>query len=940
MDAYDQILTSAAALFDASDEVTREEWHAYTLRQKVEQRLPGIQGIGFSLMIPHERLEQHIQEIRSQGFPDYNVTPEGDREIYTSIIYLEPFSGRNLRAFGYDMFSEPVRRMAMEHAMDLGVAALSGKVILLQETDQEVQAGTLMYVPVYRKGMSTDTAPHRRAALYGWVYSPYRMNDLMQGILKGWDLEAKRLIRLQIFDTGQLSADSLLYDSQPKAEMETVNASRLTLQTHTVFNDHFWYLYFTRADGQLEYGRVYGVFFGGTIISLLLFGLLISLLNTRFRAQRLAGQLTVHLRESEEKYRLLVENSHDIIYTLTADGVFVFVSPAWTVLLGHPLNQVVGTSFQAFVHPDDIPGCMVFLRAVIETGQRQEGIEYRVQHTDGSWYWYTSSGVPLKGEAGAIIGFYGIARDITKQRRLEEALKQTRQNYKTFFNTIDDFLFVLDDQGNIIHTNTTVIDRLGYTTKELLGQSILMVHPPERRDEAGRIVGEMLSGVTEFCPVPIVTKSGVQIPVETRVSHGFWDGKPVIFGVTKDISKVSLSEEKFSKVFHINPSACGLNDLNDHKYIEVNEAFHTLLGFDKDAVIGKTAYELGILTIETATAIYLKADSNGKITNAAADIKARNGDIKHVLLSSENIYIQDKEYRFTVVHDITERKRTEAEKAQLEAQNRQLQKAESLGRMAAAIAHHFNNQLQAVMGNLEMVMDLYLPQGLNPIGILASAMQAAHKAADVSRLMLTYLGQTQGKHEPIDLSETCSKSLTLLQISAPKGMLLNADFPSSGPIIRADVGQIQQILTNLVTNAWEAISDNQGSVALTVKTVSYMDIPTSKRFPIDWQPKEIAYTCMEVSDTGSGIANKDIEKIFDPFFTTKFTGRGLGLSVVMGIIKAHGGGVTVESEPGRGSTFRVFLPVSTEKLPCRPGLRAIPDALQTSSQTSEMLNEQ
>jgi PAS domain S-box-containing protein len=583
---------------------------------------------------------------------------------------------------------------------------------------------------------------------------------------------------------------------------------------------------------------------------------------------------------------------------------------------------------------------MVFLRAVIETGQRQEGVEYRVQHTDGSWYWYTSSGVPLKGEAGAIIGFYGIARDITKQRRLEEALKQTRQNYKTFFNTIDDFLFVLDDQGNIIHTNTTVIDRLGYTTKELLGQSILMVHPPERRDEAGRIVGEMLSGVTEFCPVPIVTKSGVQIPVETRVSHGFWDGKPVIFGVTKDISKVSLSEEKFSKVFHINPSACGLNDLNDHKYIEVNEAFHTLLGFDKDAVIGKTAYELGILTIETATAIYLKADSNGKITNAAADIKARNGDIKHVLLSSENIYIQDKEYRFTVVHDITERKRTEAEKAQLEAQNRQLQKAESLGRMAAAIAHHFNNQLQAVMGNLEMVMDLYLPQGLNPIGILASAMQAAHKAADVSRLMLTYLGQTQGKHEPIDLSETCSKSLTLLQISAPKGMLLNADFPSSGPIIRADVGQIQQILTNLVTNAWEAISDNQGSVALTVKTVSYMDIPTSKRFPIDWQPKEIAYTCMEVSDTGSGIANKDIEKIFDPFFTTKFTGRGLGLSVVMGIIKAHGGGVTVESEPGRGSTFRVFLPVSTEKLPCRPGLRAIPDALQTSSQTSEMLNEQ
>jgi len=358
---------------------------------------------------------------------------------------------------------------------------------------------------------------------------------------------------------------------------------------------------------------------------------------------------------------------------------------------------VVGTSFQAFVHPDDIPGCMVFLQAVIETGQRQEGVEYRVQHTDGSWYWHTSSAVPLKDEAGVIIGFYGVARDITQNRQLEESLTQTKQNYETFFNTINDFLFVLDGQGNIIHTNTTVIDRLGYTTEELLGQSVLLVHPPERRDEAGKIVAEMLSGVTEFCPIPIVTKSGVQIPAETRVSHGFWDGKPVIFGVTKDISKVSLSEEKFSKVFHINPSACGLSNLNDHKYIEVNKAFYTLLGFDKDAVIGKTADELGILTSEAAKAIVLKADSNGNITNAEADIKTRNGDIKHVLLSSANIYIQDKAYRFTVVHDITERKR--AEEVELEKE-----KLQGVLEMAGALCHEINQPLQVVSGFSEILL--------------------------------------------------------------------------------------------------------------------------------------------------------------------------------------------------------------------------------------------
>ena len=244
-------------------------------------------------------------------------------------------------------------------------------------------------------------------------------------------------------------------------------------------------------------------------------------------------------------------------------------------------------------------------------------------------------------------------------KRTEDLLQQTRNNYEAFFNTIDELLFVLDNQGNIIHTNSTVNNRLGYTEEELLGKSVLMVHPPERRDEAGRIVGEMLTGLAEFCPVPLITKSGSQIPVETRVTTGIWNGKPVIFGVTKDISQVKLSEEKFSKVFFLNPSACGLSDLVDGKYIEVNEAFCSLLGYDKSEVIGKTAMELGILAVDTRKTISQKAGADGRIFNAEAELKAKDGSIKHVLLSAENIYIQDKRLRYTVVNDITERKRTE-----------------------------------------------------------------------------------------------------------------------------------------------------------------------------------------------------------------------------------------------------------------------------------------
>ena len=276
-----------------------------------------------------------------------------------------------------------------------------------------------------------------------------------------------------------------------------------------------------------------------------------------------------------------------------------------------------------------------------------------------------------------------------------------------------------------------------------------------------------------------------------------------------------------------------------------------------------------------------------------------------------------------LIRDITQRKRAEEEKAKLEALNRQLQKTESLGRMAGAIAHHFNNQLQAVMGNLEMAMD-DLPLGDNPIDSLVSAMQAARKAAEVSALMLTYLGQTPGKHEPIDLSEACRRSLPMLRAAMPKGQVLEAELPSPGPAISAISDQIQQVLTNLATNAWEAVKTDSSTIHLNVRTVYAEAIAASPRFPVDWQPRDPVYACLEVADAGCGITEKDLDKIFDPFFSTKFTGRGLGLPIVLGIVRTHHGAVTVESEPGRGSVFRVFLPLSTKDLSCRPDQPAMP----------------
>lgn len=246
---------------------------------------------------------------------------------------------------------------------------------------------------------------------------------------------------------------------------------------------------------------------------------------------------------------------------------------------------------------------------------------------------------------------------------------------------------------------------------------------------------------------------------------------------------------------------------------------------------------------------------------------------------------------------------------EIEIQNRQLMKAESLGRLAGAVAHHFNNMLGAVIGNIELAI-MELPRGSGVVSNLTEAMKASHRAVEMSSLMLTYLGQPPGKHEPLDLSETCRLGLSILRIVMPSNVIVEPELPALGPTIRANAHQIHQVLTNLVTNAWEANGDTGGTIRLTIKTVSPADIPASHRFPIDWQPRNIPHACLEVADTGCGIADKDIEKIFDPFYTTKFTGRGMGLSIILGIIRAHDGGVSVESKPGRGSVFQVFLPIS------------------------------
>ncbi len=205
---YDQVLLSSRALFYSSNDVTRKEWKSFVDEMHINKNYPGIQGIGFSKVIKPEDLSIFVDEMRNQGFENFDIKPKGKREIYTSIIYLEPFDDRNKRAFGYDMFSQETRRLAMQNAINTGNYSLSGKVHLLQENGNDVQAGFLAYIPVYKSNMPLTTYKEKLDATLGFVYAPFRVKDLITSI----DIDENMLLDIAIYDNGVENNENLLFD--------------------------------------------------------------------------------------------------------------------------------------------------------------------------------------------------------------------------------------------------------------------------------------------------------------------------------------------------------------------------------------------------------------------------------------------------------------------------------------------------------------------------------------------------------------------------------------------------------------------------------------------------------------------------------------------------------------------------------------------------------
>lgn len=410
MRAYVQVLRGARALFDASDEVTAADWKAYVSALALEDGFPGIQGIGFSQYVPASGVENHVARMRALGQSGYAIHPPGPRTEYSSIVYLEPLNWRNQRAFSYDMLSEPVRREAMDRARRSGDAALSGKVRLIQETDHDIQAGVLLYLPAYGHHQPTDTEEQRSAALIGWIYSPFRMTDLMTGTLG----RMSDTLRLRIYDGDTAGSSALLFDSHP-GDRDGFDLATLSLSRE--IEGRKWLLVFEqRREAEADVSRWRTELGIVATFGALLVALTASLALASRRARRLA-RMGDSLARSEAMYSTLVNLSGEIILLIDERGHIEFGNPR--------LYRTLGLE----------PGCLKGrpLDALSDTASRHvlqsmssallSGVTVRMELTlqgPGTPVSVLASGVPRQDAGGRVTGAIVVMSDISA-RKADEA---------------------------------------------------------------------------------------------------------------------------------------------------------------------------------------------------------------------------------------------------------------------------------------------------------------------------------------------------------------------------------------------------------------------------------------------------------------------------------------------------------------------------------------
>ena len=643
------------------------------------------------------------------------------------------------------------------------------------------------------------------------------------------------------------------------------------------------------------------------------------------------------LAESEDRFRLLFEHGGVGMALLSPEGDFLQVNPALVQMLGYTQEQLIGQHVTDIILSEDRSSGHM-LRAGTDEPQYER--EKRFLRRDGQIVWARMMRVPIRDAQRHIRYHATVFVDVTERKQAEQALATSEAEMRLRFQNAFDGICLWSPSGTFLDANPALCRLIGLSREELLGRNIAeLAAEPQTLQYHLRAV---LKRSGDRCETRLISRAGHFVDVEVNSAVMEVEDRRVILGICRDISARKRAEAALSQaqaalrgerdfITRILQTADALILVLDPagRILRFNDKCQKISGFREEEVRGRPFWECALPEqhLDKVRAGFREliecAEPNPSLV-FERPWRNRQGDER--LIAWRFSLLRDEPGQIRCVIgiglDSTEQRR-------LEEQVARARKMETLGTLVGGIAHDFNNQLTAILGNLDLVRsDLQTAIGEptsarfeDMMPCVVDAERAAQRCARMTARLLTFSRGRVGTLKPVALEPLLRETARALQHELP-GMEIEVDVPPGTWPVNADAAQIQELLLNLATNAHEAMPEGG---TLTLSLANRVLAAEDCQDNLDARPG--AFVELSVRDTGRGMTPEVRERIFDPFFTTKRLGQGagLGLSVVFGIVKGHKGWITVDSQPGEGSVFHIFLPVAESRAPTpRPPSKAAP----------------
>ncbi len=604
------------------------------------------------------------------------------------------------------------------------------------------------------------------------------------------------------------------------------------------------------------------------------------------------------LGTSDETHRLMFEGNPIPMMVYDSETLAILaVNDAAVALYGYSHHEFLSMTIKDIRPPEDVPA-LLDLVTRLRSGFSQSG-RWRHRKKDGTIIdmVITSHAVTFRGRPARFV----MANDITEQKRAEEALRRSEEKYRDLFENANDAIFIVDSRYSYVDVNKKAVELLGYSKEELLRMSVLDLIPPEQvsrsKAEFDKLRG---TGSYEKFVGKSRTRDGRWLDVEVS-SSSIMDGAQVIGSrdIMRDITDrkkteeaLRASEERYRLLFESNPHPMWVYDLETLTFLAVNDAAVRHYGYSRDEFLAMTLKD-----IRPSEDVPALVENVSRVTKGIDEAgvwrhRKKDGTIIDVEITTHTLTFAGRRAKIVLAHDVTERRRMEAELLKA-------QKLESLGVLAGGLAHDFNNLLTAIMGNVSLAKLSSRP-GDGIYERLQEAEKASFRARDLTHQLLTF---AKGG-VPVKRTVTLPGLIKEAAGFALRGSrsLCEFSFPPDLCAVEADEGQLSQVIHNLIINADQAMPAG-GKI-----NVRGENVPIG---PGDGLPLQAGtYVKLSVQDRGIGIPREHFTRIFDPYFTTKQKGSGLGLATTYSIIKRHDGQITVESDLGVGAAFHIYLPAA------------------------------